>query len=142
MISWMTILFAVALYFIGNSVGKWLFKENTLVEQRRTAAGIVASVLERFGLKKIAAIFRDYSTGNYSGFFNGLIRLSERLSTEGEDALIADLTEAFNRMLEQMLLDPKERAYLQGRLDATKPAATAAAASADVSPASPAPIVA
>ena len=73
------ILVAVGCFWIGRK----LFDFDTAIEAHRKAAGVIASVLERYGMRRLAGIFRDFSVGDNSGWINALIDLGKELRSGG-----------------------------------------------------------
>lgn len=106
-------------------VGVGLYCFNTGIEHRRTAAGIIATTLARFGLMKLANIFQKYSIGDYSGFIIAMIDLSKEVFAN-PDAFLAELNGAFDHMLKAKLADPKELVWLAAQVaEASAPKAAA-----------------
>lgn len=134
MISAMQLLIAVLVIIGCYWLGTVGFKFDTSVEVRRKAAGVIAGVLQRYGLVRLSQIFLCYSCGDYSGFFDGLLALAKDF-LQGEAAVVAELDEVFHRVFENKLADVKERAYLQSRLDATKIGAGTTPSNSPLSPA-------
>jgi hypothetical protein len=129
MISALQLLIAVLVVGGCYLLGKWGFKFDTGVEIRREAAGAIAGVLESFGFKRLAEIFRKYSTGDYSGFINCMIDFG-KLVLSGEEAFVKELDGAFDRMLDAKLANPVTLAYVKSKVDAVmKPATTTPATS-------------
>ena len=127
MISAMQLLILVLVVGGCYLLGKWGFKFDTGVEQRREAAGVIAGVLERFGFKRLAEIFRKYSTGDYSGFINCMIDFGKAVLS-GEEVFVKELDAAFERMLDAKLANPVTLAWVKSKVDAaTTPAPPAPA---------------
>jgi hypothetical protein len=101
----------VACYIIGTVGFKWDDK----IEDRRKAAGIIAGVLDRYGLKRLAEVFRCYSVGDYSGFIAEMAELAKTF-LQSEDAVVKELDTIFDRVLTVKLANPESRAYLRARL--------------------------
>ena len=120
-------------------LGKVLFKKDEQIEDRRRSAAQLAGVLQRFGLKRLPMVLIDYSVGDYSGMSKRIASFIE-LFGEGEEAVIKEFNEVFERVLENKLNNPESRAYIQARLNETRPAASASIAASPVTP-TPAPVV-
>jgi hypothetical protein len=98
-------------------IGRKVFQFDDATEDRRKAAGVIASLLDRLGLPRLAEIFRNYSVGDYSGFIASMVELG-KLVLKGEAVVMAELDTLFDRLLEHKLADPKFVTYLQTRIDA------------------------
>jgi len=96
-------------------VVKWLFQKDTEVENRRRAAGLLATKLSNYGLKRVPALLICYSVGDYSGLFEG-VREIFKLFLEDEDALMKELDGVFESVLAVKLNTEQGRAYLAAKL--------------------------
>src|SRR3989304_1437219 len=92
------LLLAVFIAIACFLVGKWGFKWDDKIEDRRKAAGIIAGVLDRYGLSRLAEVFRNYSVGDYSGFISCLSELA-KLFSQHENPLVQELDTIFDRVL-------------------------------------------
>lgn len=94
-------------------VGLYVF--NTGIEHRRSAAGVIAVTLAKYGLLKLSNIFHLYSIGDYSGFIIAMVDLSKEVF-DSPDAFLAELEGAFDHVLEAKMADPKEMAWLKTQI--------------------------
>jgi len=78
--------------------GKWLFKKDTEVENRRRAAGRLAAKLSEIGFKDLPEFFIDYSVGDYSGMAHTLAAIAQKMMS-GEKAILAELDDVFLKLL-------------------------------------------
>ncbi len=97
------------------ALGKWLFRKDTEIEDRRRAAAKLAGILSKFGLVRIPAFLIDYSVGDYSGLAQRLKNLVE-LFVEGEEAVVKEFNEVFERCLTVKLGTEEGRAYIRAKL--------------------------
>ncbi len=105
------ILAAIAMYYLA----RLLFRTDTAIEDRRKAAGQLAIVLGKLGLKKIPAFLIDYSVGDYSGMANAIVELT-KLFLSGEAAVIEEFDEVYQNVLTAKLKTEEGRAYIAARL--------------------------
>jgi hypothetical protein len=105
------ILAALAMYYLA----RLLFRTDTAIENRRKAAGQMAIVLGRLGLKKIPAFLIDYSVGDYSGMANAIVELT-KLFLSGEAAVLEEFAEVGDNVLTARLSTEEGRAYIAARL--------------------------
>lgn len=104
----------------GYFAAQWLFKKDTEVEERRRAAGRLASSLREMGFRELPEFFIDYSVGDYSGMCYKLKQLSEKMFA-GEKAVMAELDTVFDKLLEIKLNTPEGRSQVKAKFDeATK----------------------
>ena len=114
------VLVSVIACAVAVVVGKWLFKKDTEVENRRRAAAQLAGVLRSLGLKKTPEFLEDYAVGDYSGMAEKIKELV-KLFINGEDAVVAEFTQVFDSVLAAKLSTETGRAYIAAKLeDATK----------------------
>ena len=118
------------------ALGKWLFKKDTEMENRRRAAAKLAAKLQEFGLKKTPEFLIDYSVGDYSGMAKKIHDLAE-LFLSGEQHVLAELDDVYQNVLASHLKTEAGRALLAAKLqDAVKdsdPSSVQNAPSAQVS---------
>lgn len=118
------------------AIGKWLFKKDTEMENRRRAAAKLAAKLQEFGLKKTPEFLIDYSVGDYSGMAKKIHDLAE-LFLSGEQHVLAELDDVYQNVLAAHLKTEAGRALLAAKLqDAVKdsdPSSVQNAPSAQVS---------
>ena len=119
-----SILILVLVPLVGFLAAKWLFQKDTEVENRRRGAAKLAAVLQTYGLKKTPEFLIDYSVGDYSGMAHKIADLS-RLFLDGEEHVVKEFQQVFDRVLEAKLQNEEGRAYIAAKLTETaKPAAT------------------
>ncbi len=110
----------VILAAVGFCVGKWLFKKDTEIEDRRRSAGRLAVVLSKVGLVRTPEFLLDYAVGDYSGMAQKLKALVD-LFVSGDDAVIAEFSKVFDNVLEAKLKSESGRAFIAAKLtDAAK----------------------
>lgn len=125
---------------LGVVIGAWLFRKDTAQENRRRGAASLAGVLSRYGLKRIPAFLISYSVGDYSEMAKAVQDWVRMFVEGGEEVVVKEFDEVFARVLDVKLMNPESRAYIQSRIDATKPVASSTPASSPVSP-TPTPVV-
>ena len=114
---------------------KWLFQKDTEIEDRRRGAAKLAAVLKSYGLEKTPEFLVDYSVGDYSGMAHKIGDLS-RLFLSGEEHVVKEFQQVFDRVLEAKLQSDEGRAYIAAKLSETaKPTAGQPASPSPVKPA-------
>lgn len=132
MISIVQLVIVALVAVVGFFVAKWLFQKDTKVEDRRRGAGQLAAALTGYGLVKIPAFLIDYSVGDVSGMAEKM-KLLAQMFLAGEDAVVKEFDQVFERVLVKKLQTEAGRALITLKLaDATKP--TDPAAVKDVAP--------
>jgi hypothetical protein len=117
-----SILILVLVPLVGFLAAKWLFQKDTEVENRRRGAARLAAVLQTYGLKKTPEFLIDYSVGDYSGMAHKIAELA-RLFLDGEEHVVKEFQQVFDRVLEAKLQTEEGRAYIAAKLSETsKPA--------------------
>ena len=117
---------AVAVAFFG---ARWLYTQDTAVEDRRRSALKMSAALRSKGLTRVADFFEDYAVGDYSGM---LKKLKDAAVVLSHDAALQDEFEGvFDKLLAEKLADPVAAAGL-AKQAATAVAATAPSAIADI----------
>jgi len=117
---------------VGFLAAKWLFQKDTEIENRRRGAAKLAAVLQTYGLKKTPEFLIDYSVGDYSGMTHKIADLA-RLFLDGEEHVVKEFQQVFERVLDAKLQTDEGRAYIAARLsEKSEPAGT--------QPASPSPL--
>lgn len=96
--------------------GKWLFKKDTQVENRRRAAGLLAAKLTEMGFKELPLFFIDYSVGDYSGMAHKLAAIAQKMMS-GEKAILAELEDVFGKLLAIKLSFPEGRHLVKTKLE-------------------------
>ncbi len=94
---------------------KFAFRVDTEIEDRRRLAGQLAIILSKYGLKRIPAFLLDYSVGDYSGLLVKLRSIVD-LFLDGEEAVVKEFNEVFERCLTSKLKSKEGRAYVVARL--------------------------
>ena len=127
-----SILILVLVPLVGFLAAKWLFQKDTEIENRRRGAAKLAAVLQTYGLKKTPEFLIDYSVGDYSGMAHKIADLA-RLFLDGEEHVVKEFQQVFDRVLEAKLRTDEGRAYIAAKLLETSKPATG-------QPASPSPV--
>lgn len=94
---------------------KWFFQKDTEKEDRRRGAAQLAGVLQTYGLQKTPEFLIDYSVGDYSGMTHKIASLA-KLFLDGEEAVVKEFQQVYERVLDAKLRTPEGRAYLAARL--------------------------
>jgi hypothetical protein len=94
---------------------KWLFQKDTEIEDRRRGAARLAAVLQSYGLQKTPEFSIDYSVGDYSGMAHKIAELS-RLFLDGEEHVVKEFQDVFERVLDAKLRTKEGRAYVAAKL--------------------------
>lgn len=117
------------------AIAKWAFGKDTEIENRRRGAARLAAKLQAYGLKKTPEFLIDYSVGDYSGMAKKIHDLAE-LFMSGDEHVVKELDEVYQRVLEAKLMSADGRALIAAKLqDAVKvsdPASVQGAPSASV----------
>ena len=130
-----SILILVLVPLVGFLAAKWLFQKDTEIENRRRGAAKLAAVLQTYGLKKTPEFLIDYSVGDYSGMAHKIADLA-RLFLSGEEHVVKEFQQVFDRVLEAKLQTDEGRAYIAARLsEMSKPVGTQPASPSPVKPA-------
>jgi len=130
-----SILILVLVPLVGFLAAKWLFQKDTEVENRRRGAVQLAGTLHKYGLTKTAAFVGDYAVGDYSGMAHKIADLA-RLFLDGEEHVVKEFQQVFERVLEAKLQTDEGRAYIAAKLsEMSKPAGTQPASPSPVKPA-------
>jgi hypothetical protein len=127
-----SILILVLVPLVAFLAAKWLFQKDTEIENRRRGAAKLAAVLQTYGLKKTPEFLIDYSVGDYSGMAHKIAELA-RLFLDGEEHVVKEFQQVFDRVLEAKLQTDEGRAYIAAKLSETGKPATG-------QPASPSPV--
>ncbi len=133
------LLSLVLVIVFGAIVSAWLFRKDTAQENRRRGAAQLASVLSRYGLKRIPEFLICYSVGDYSGMAKCILDWIKLFVEGGESEIIKEFDEVFTRVFEVKLQNPESRAYIQSRLDVTKSDASNSPAASPITP-TPTPV--
>ncbi len=126
MIHWQAILMFLMAAALMVIAGKWFYgwarKEKGEIVERRKAAGELALVLSKLGLKRIPAFLIDYSTANYIVMYEKIHDMA-KLALEDENAVLKEFEQVFTNVLNVKLQNPEARAYIAARLaEAGRPA--------------------
>jgi len=108
-------LICVVIFGAAWALGKWLFKKDTEIEDRRKGAGQLAITLGQYGLTRIPKFLICYSVGDYSGCGKMIKDLAE-LFLEGEEALVKEFDGVFRSVLEAKLRTDEGRAWIEALL--------------------------
>jgi hypothetical protein len=109
------ILIVAAIAAVAYFGGKFLFKKDTKIEDRRRAAAQLAGTLKNLGLKKIPDLLIDYSVGDYSGIADHVVETA-RVFLDGEEAVVKEFSEIFDRVLSAKLKTEEGRAVIAAKL--------------------------
>lgn len=121
MLSLTTLVILVLIALVGFLGAKWLFKKDTVVENRRRGAARLAACLKAYGLVRIPEFLIDYSVGDYSGMAEKIKGLAE-MFLAGEEAVVKEFDAVYDRVLVEKLKTEAGRALIASKLaDATKP---------------------
>lgn len=115
------VLLCVVVAGAGYAVVRWCFKKDTEIENRRRAAAKLAGILSDHGLRKTPEFLIDYSVGDYSGMAMKIKALAE-LFLDGEEAVIREFKDVFERCLNAKLGTEEGRAYISAKLAEVKTA--------------------
>jgi len=99
--------------------GKWFFKKDTEVENRRRAAGHLAAELKALGFRELPEYFIDYSVGDYSSMLHKLAELA-RIFMAGEAAVLTELDDVFVKLLDIKLKTDDGRKFVRIKLEAAE----------------------
>lgn len=121
MISLVQLVVLVLVVAVGFLGAKWLFQKDTVVENYRRSAGKLAAVLTSYGLVKIPDFLIDFSVGDVSGMAEKIKQLAQ-MFLAGEDAVVKEFDQVFERVLVQKLRTEAGRALIAAKLqDAVLP---------------------
>ena len=104
---------------VGFLGAKWAFKKDTVIEDRRRGAALLAASLTSYGLVRIPAFLIDYSVGDYSGMADKMKRLAE-MFLEGESTVITEFDAVYERVLREKLRTEAGRALVASKLSDAK----------------------
>lgn len=90
-------------------------------EKRRKAFGKLSGTLRTYGLTRLPDMLDDYSVGDYSGFFQKLYKFADMLD-DGDDVVVKDFNQVFDRVLSAKAQTPEGRAYVKTVLAKYEPA--------------------
>jgi hypothetical protein len=123
-----TVALVVAIPLLAYFLCKAGFEKDTALEDRRRAAGLLASRLTSLGLKRSPKLLTSYSIGDYGSLINDFEQLvSLFLDPDNEDALMKEISGTFESVLTAELATPDGLALVKAKLAAlTAPVATAA----------------
>lgn len=114
-----TIANVLLVAFIAYAGVRFAFRRDTARENRRRAAAQMAQTLSGYGLTQLPKVLTDYSVGDYSGLASS-VHDAAKLFLSGEEAVLKEFKEVFERILTKRLATDEGRAYVQARLaDAT-----------------------
>jgi hypothetical protein len=109
-------ILAVALaVLVGREVGKWLFGENTKLQQKKRAAQVLAGKLRAAGLQRIPNFLEAVALGDLQAMFEQIHDLA-KLVEAGSDAIEKELAVVYERVLKAKLANPEGLAYLKAQI--------------------------
>jgi len=94
---------------------KWFLSKDTEVEARRASAYELAKKLESYGLRHIPTIPAAYALGDYSGLVQKVVEVA-RIFLAGDEAIVKELDQTFDRVLSVKLATPEGIALLKAKL--------------------------
>jgi hypothetical protein len=114
----------IALAAVAGYLGlKWALQalqKDDEIEKRRRAAFHLAATLKSYGLEKTPKFLESYSVGDYSGMAHDIKSLAE-LFLSGEEHVVSEFKEVFDKCLAAKLKTDEGRAYIAAKLaDAAK----------------------
>lgn len=133
----MTLLAVGFVALLAYVVGKWLFRKDTEVEDRRRAAANLAGKLREMGLIQTPEFLVDYSVGDYSGMAHKIKKLAD-LFMSGEAGVIAEFKAVSGRVIDAQLKTEEGRALLAAKLSDSVKATDPSVVSSVVAVAKPA----
>lgn len=113
-------LASIALY----ATGRFLFRRDEAVEDRRRKAIKLAGDCQKCGLDFLAPVLEDYSVGDYSGMLHRLRTFADDIRDDGTRRQILD--HFFTTQLATRVKNEAERRKILEALEAAAPAATSA----------------
>lgn len=128
MFSDVNVLQLIVLAVVGVVAGKFFFKKDTEIENRRRAAIEVASAAKGYGLEKIPDLLIAYAVGDYSGIAYAL-KSAAKLALSEKD-LLAEFDAAFYKVLAKKLETADGQKELEAKLAGSKKEIEAKAAPA------------
>lgn len=110
-----TVLVCVVVAVVSFYAARYLFGVDERTEDRRRAAAQMAGVLRKYGLQKTPVFLESYAVGDYSQMGQDIIDLA-RLFLDGERAVVEELNEVFERVLEAKLQTEEGQALVAVKL--------------------------
>ena len=117
----MTINLTQILILAAIGVVTWLavkygVKFDSNVEMRRRAAFDLAGKLRELGLMRIPDFLGDYAVGDYSGMLRKIADVG-RTFLQGEEAVMAEFSKVFERLLTTKLQTVEGRLYVKTKIE-------------------------
>jgi len=109
------ILAVVVAVLVGREVGKWLFGENTKLQQKKRAAQVLAGKLRASGLQRIPSFLEALALGDLQAMFEQLHDLA-KLVESGSDAIEKELATVYERVLKAKLASPEGLAFIKAQI--------------------------
>lgn len=121
-------LASIALY----ATGRFLFRRDEAVEDRRRKAIKLAGDCQKCGLDFLAPVLEDYSVGDYSGMLHRLRTFADDIRDDGTRRQILD--HFFTTQLATRVKSEAERRKILETLEAAAPNASPATLASGVKP--------
>jgi len=121
MLSLNTLVILGLIGVVGFLGAKWLFKKDTVIEDRRRGAAKLAASLKAYGLVRVPDFLIDYSVGDYSGMAMKMKQLAE-MFIAGEEAVVTEFDTVYERVLAEKLKTEAGRALVASKLADAKQA--------------------
>ncbi len=109
------VLAAVAMYF----AAKWIFRVDTVVENRRREAAHLAAKLSEMGFKELSTVFLNYAVGDYSGMASQISIVVQRLRGNDKD-IFEDMRDVFDKLLKVKLSMKEGRMMVRSELESVE----------------------
>ena len=119
MLSLNTLVILGLIGVVGFLGAKWLFKKDTVIEDRRRSAAKLAASLKAYGLVRVPDFLIDYSVGDYSGMAMKMKQLAE-MFIAGEEAVVTEFDTVYERVLAEKLKTEAGRALVASKLADSK----------------------
>jgi len=115
MIDLTTLLMIGGVLVLGWALGKYLFRKDEEIEDRRRQAFKLATKLSEYGLTRIPDVLGCYAVGDYSGLGDEVSKVYD-LFASGEEAILKEFNAVFLKVLEQKLKTKEGRALIAAEL--------------------------
>lgn len=109
------IAIAVVALIVGRQAGKWLFGAKKDLSNLKRAAQKLAIALREHGLRRLPEVLEEFTVGDVPDLMNSIHEFALVLKS-GNDVIIKELENTFDRMLGVKLNSPEGRAALKARV--------------------------
>jgi len=114
--TWLEIaLVCVVAAGVAYVIGAWLFKVDSKIEDRKRNLMKLAGVLRGVGLTKVPELLEDIVVGDWSKVVHNAKEVVKLLEG-GEDAVLAEFSTVFEKVLVAKLKTETGRAYVAAKL--------------------------